>query len=96
MARAAPVEDFLDQMAADGIVSSKSPDDLVTAARGACEMLDTENGEQVSQFIYEQTDLDLAQSLVFVADAIHYICPWQDHTGGQLWQTTHPGGEALS
>lgn len=94
--QAAPVDDFLNQMATDGITSSKSPDDLVTAARGSCEMLSTENGEQVAQTVYEQTDLDLGQSLVFVADAMHYFCPWQDHSGGQLWQDTHPGGQALS
>ncbi|MCK8643113.1 DUF732 domain-containing protein [Mycobacterium colombiense] len=95
VAHAAPVEDFLNQMVADNITSSKSPEDLVKAARGACEMLTNENGQQVSEFIYQETDLDLAQSLVFVADAMHYFCPWQDHTGGQLWQATHPGGDAL-
>jgi hypothetical protein len=96
LAHAAPVADFLRKMAADGIESSQSPDDLVVVARGACEMLNSENGKDVSNYVYEQTGLSEAHSLVFVADAVHYFCPWQDHSGGQVWTTTHPGGQALS
>lgn len=94
--RAAPVDDFLNQMVADEISSSQSPEDLVVAARGVCEMLETENGEQVLHFVYRQTGLDMGQSEVFVADSMHYFCPWQDGSGGQIWQATHPGGQALA
>jgi Protein of unknown function (DUF732) len=96
VAHSAPVGDFLNQVTADGITSSSSPDDLVTVARGVCDMLNTENGAQASQFVYQQTGLDQGKSIVLVADAIHYFCPWQDQTGGQMWQATHPGGQALS
>ena len=93
---AAPVADFLNQVTADGITSSSSPDDLVTVAQGVSDMLNTENGAQASEFVYQQTGLDQAKFIVLVADAIHYFYPWQDHTGGQMWQATHPGGQALS
>ena len=94
-ANAAPVDDFLNQMTADNIVSSGSSHDLVVAARETCDMLDIEDGGKVSQFVYEETGLDMNQSYVFVADAIRYFCPWEDRSGGQVWAATHPGGQAL-
>jgi Protein of unknown function (DUF732) len=89
LAHAAPTAAFLRQLDADGI--SGPSDALLTAARGTCDMLDTETGDKVSQYVFEQTGLDEQTSNVFVADAIYYFCPWQDHSGGMVWQSSHPG-----
>lgn len=94
LAHASPDDDLLRQLKADGI-TGPSDDVLLTSAHSACDLLATMNGDEVGTAVHEQTRLDDNQSTVFVADAMHYLCPERDHSGGQIWQTTHPGGHAL-
>ncbi len=94
VAHASPEDALLTQLKADGI-TGPSDDVLLTSAHSACDLLTTMNGDEVGTAVHEQTRLDDNQSTVFVADAMHYLCPDRDHSGGQIWQTTHPGGQAL-
>lgn len=94
VAGATPDDDLLRQLRVDGI-AGPSDDTLLKSAHSACDLLTTMNGDQVDSAVHEQTSLDDNQSAVFVADAMHSLCPEQDHSGGQIWQTTHPGGQAL-
>ncbi|OBG40745.1 hypothetical protein A5672_13400 [Mycobacterium alsense] len=77
-ASAAPVDEFLNQVHADGITSATSDDDLVTVGRGICTMLDTGAGRSdVYRDLYENTRLDDPSFVdAFIDDSVQFLCPW--------------------
>jgi uncharacterized protein DUF732 len=78
-ARAAPVDDFLNRVHADGITSSNGDDGLVKGGRAVCDMLDAgASRTEVYRGVHENTGLDQDLAGKFINASITYLCPWQN------------------
>jgi hypothetical protein len=78
---AAPVDDFISALHADGIISSQSDDDLVKVGRHVCNEFDGGTSRtDAYRELYENTQLDQGTVDKFIDEAITYLCPWN---GGQ-------------
>lgn len=88
-AHAAPVDDFLAKVHADGITSSKSDDDLVLVGRNICDMLDGgASRTDVYRDLYENTKLDDPSFVdALIDDSVQFLCPWN----GQASAPAPPG-----
>ena len=81
-ARAAPVDDFINAMHADGITSSNGDDGLVKGGRAICDMLDAgASRTEVYREVRENTGLNQDLADKFINDSTTYLCPWQTSGG---------------
>lgn len=89
-AHAAPVDEFLAQVHADGITSSGGDDDLVLAGRNVCDRLDGgASRTDVYRELYENTKLDDPSSVdALINDSVQFLCPWN----GQVSAPAPPAG----
>lgn len=89
-AHAAPVDEFLAQVHADGITSANGDDDLVLVGRNICDMLDGGAGRtDVYRDLYENTKLDDPGFVdAFINDSVQFLCPWN----GQASAPAPPAG----
>jgi hypothetical protein len=90
IANAAPVDDFLAQVHADGITSSSGDDDLVMVGRNICDMLGGgASRTDVYRDLYENTRLDDPSFVdAFIDDSVQFLCPWN----GQASAPAPPAG----
>jgi Protein of unknown function (DUF732) len=78
-AQAAPVDDFINAVHADGITSSNGDDGLVKGGRAVCDMLDVgASRNEVYRGVRENTGLDQGLADKFINDSTTYLCPWQN------------------
>ena len=78
-AHAAPVDDFINAMHADGITSSNGDDGLVKGGRAVCDMLDAgASRTKVYRGVRENTGLDQDLADKFINHSTTYLCPWQN------------------
>jgi hypothetical protein len=81
-AHAAPVDDFLNAVHADGITAAKGDDGLVTGGRVVCQLFDIgASRTEVYRAVSENTGLNQDLADKFINDAITYLCPWQNSVG---------------
>jgi Protein of unknown function (DUF732) len=75
-AHAAPVDDFINAMHADGITSSNGDDGLVKGGRAVCDMLDAgASRTEVYHGVHENTGLDQDLADKFINASTIYLCP---------------------
>ena len=78
-AHAAPVDDFINAVHADGITSSNGDDGLVKGGRAVCEMFTAGAiRTEVYQGVRENTGLDQDLADKFINHSTTYLCPWQN------------------
>lgn len=81
-AHAAPVDDFLNAVHADGITAARGDDGLVTGGRVVCQLFDIgASRTEVYRAVYENTGLNQDLADKFIDDSIAYLCPWQKSVG---------------
>jgi Protein of unknown function (DUF732) len=81
-AHAAPVDDFIGAVHADGITAAKGDDGLVRGGQAVCQLFDVgASRTEVYRAVYENTALSHDFADKFVNDAVTYLCPWQNSVG---------------
>lgn len=78
IANAAPVDEFLAKVHADGITSATGDDGLVMVGRDVCNMMDGgASRTDVYRDLYENTKLDDPSYVdSFIDDSVQFLCPW--------------------
>ena len=75
-ARAAPVDDFISAVHADGITAAKGDDGLVTGGRVVCQLFEIgASRTEVHRAVSQNTGLNQDLADKFINDAITYLCP---------------------
>jgi hypothetical protein len=81
-ARAAPVDDFISAVHADGITAAKGDDGLVTGGRAVCQLFDVgASRTEIYRAVQDNTALNRDLADKFINDAVTYLCPWQSSVG---------------
>lgn len=93
-AHAAPVDEFLAQVHADGITSANGDDSLVLVGRNICDMLDGgATRTDVYRDLYENTKLDDPSFVdAFINDSVQFLCPWNGQASAPA---PSAGGDAV-
>lgn len=80
----ADASSFLADLHSHGWKASTGDDGLLRNGYQVCRMLNSQNGNEVADFLYRNTGVDVSYDDAgeFVLIAVRQLCPWHDHRSG--------------